>query len=343
MRIWFDADNGPHVLIMNPLVRELSARGHEVVFTARDRTNTCELLDLYGHEYLRVGEEYGKGMVAKVRGTLGRAWSLVHTMRGHGADVSFGHGSRALPFASRLLGIPTVTMYDYEWVDPRMFNWMCRGILMPEVIDQDRCREAGIDPRKLWGYPGFKEHLYLAEKPLDPGPVADDLGLTHGKIHVLLRPPATAAHYHNPEAELLLERILGALSGRDDVELIYLIRSKDQLAFLDGHDIRRVIVPAKVYDGPSMVAAMDLMLSGGGTMTREAAILGVPSYSFFRGRAGRVDEALEDEGKLIMLRNAEEVDAKLKIEKRTAEVTAPDNALLVGFVADALERAAAGN
>lgn len=339
MRIWFDADNGPHVLIMNPLVRELRARGHEVVFTARDRTSTCELLDLYGHEYLRVGSEYGKGMSAKVRGTLGRAWSLWRSMRGRGADVSFGHGSRALPIASRLLGVPTVTMYDYEWVDPRLFNLLCRHILMPEAIDPERCRAATIDPDRVVGYPGYKEHLYLAEKPMDPQSVSDDLELTPGKIHVLLRPPATSAHYHNPEAELLLDRILEKLSGRDDVELVYLIRSDDQMAFLEGHDIRRVVVPRKVYDGPSMVAAMDLMISGGGTMTREAAILGVPSYSFFRGRSGRVDESLVGEGRLIMLGSADDVDAKLEIQKRTRAAEAPDNARLVGFVADVLERA----
>ena len=35
------------------------------------------------------------------------------------------------------------------------------------------------------------------------------------------------------------------------------------------------------------------MISGGGTMTREAAVLGVPSYSFFRGREGQVDAWLE--------------------------------------------------
>jgi hypothetical protein len=103
MKIWFDADNGPHVLIMYPLVAELTRRGHEVVFTARDRTKTCQLLELYGLSYLKVGAEYGKGMSGKVKGTLGRAWDLARVMRGSGAAVSFGHGSRALPLASRLL------------------------------------------------------------------------------------------------------------------------------------------------------------------------------------------------------------------------------------------------
>ena len=134
MKIWFDADNGPHVLIMKPLAREQERRGHRVVFTARDRTRTCELLDLYGLAYRRVGGDYGRGLWNKVRGTLGRAARLAAAMRGAGCQVSFGHGSRALPVASRLLGIPTVTMYDYEWVDPRLFNLCCRAILLPAAV-----------------------------------------------------------------------------------------------------------------------------------------------------------------------------------------------------------------
>ncbi|HRX51239.1 MAG TPA: DUF354 domain-containing protein [Candidatus Krumholzibacteria bacterium] len=336
MRIWFDADNGPHVLIMNPLVRELRARGHEVLFTARDRTSTCELLDLYGHGYRRVGGEFGKGKLAKMGGTLKRAAALAAAMRGAGAQVSFGHGSRALPFASKLLGVPTVTMYDYEWVDPRIFNRLCRTILMPAVIDAERCREAGIDAARVTGYPGYKEELYLAERALEPKPVAADLGLTPERIHVLLRPPATSAHYHNPTAEKLLDRLLDQLSGRDDVELVYLARGKDQMAFLKPHDVRRVIVPQRVYDGPSLVAAMDLMMSGGGTMTREAAILGVPSYSFFQGREGRVDEALTGEGRLIMLHEDTDTAVAVRVEKRSGPVGVPDNGPLVRFIADAI-------
>jgi predicted glycosyltransferase len=339
VKIWFDADNGPHVLILKPLARELQRRGHEVVFTARDRTRTCELLDLYGLPYRKVGGVYGKGMWNKVRGTLGRAAHLAAVMRGQGCDVSFGHGSRALPPASRLLGVPTLTMYDYEWVDPRLFNTCCRAILLPDAIDAGRCREAGVADAKVVRFPGLKEELYLADAPLDPQAVARDLELRLDAVKVLLRPPATDAHYHNPEAEAVLEAILERLAGRDDLDLVYLARSADQQAFLAGHDLARTIVPQRVYDGPSLVAAMDLVIGGGGTMTREAAVLGVPACSFFRGRLGRVDETLEQEGRLLMLRRPEEA-ATLPLIPRTEPAVAPDNAPLVAWICDRIERAA---
>jgi predicted glycosyltransferase len=110
----------------------------------------------------------------------------------------------------------------------------------------------------------------------------------------------------------------------DDIQIVVVVRSEDQLSLLDGIDRDKVIVPDRVYDGPSLVAAMDLIFSGGGTMTREAAVLGVPSYSFFRGRLGRVDETLEDEGRLVMLRSVEDIRSKVKLRKRESPVTLPD-------------------
>lgn len=322
MRIWFDADNAPHVLIMRPLVTELQRQGHEVIFTARDRAGTCQLMDLYGLPYLRVGTEFGLGMFHKATGTLGRAWTLARAMRPRRPEVSFGHGSRALPAASALLGVPSVTMYDYEWVNPSLFNLLCRRILLPDVIGEARCREAGIRATRVRFYPGYKEELYLAGRTLDASLVSD-LGLRPGRIHVLLRPPATTAHYHNPEAEVILDAILALLAQRDDTQLVWLGRGEAQLRMLERNRPADVIVPKRSYDGPSLIGAMDLVIGGGGTMTREAAVLGIPSYSFFRGRAGRVDEALEQEGRLVMLRSTAEVPAKLKLRSRPAAPAAP--------------------
>ena len=343
MKIWFDADNGPHVLILRPLAEELQRRGHEIRFTARDRASTCELLDLYGLPYHRIGSEYGKGLLSKATGTLGRAAALVRTMRHWQADASFGHGSRALPLASRLLGVPSVTMYDYEWVNPTVFSLACHSILLPAAITDARIREVGLPLHKSFRYPGFKEELYLASSPLDDQAiqaVSQDLGLAPDRVHVLLRPPATHAHYHNPEAERILAKLLQAIARRPDVQLIYLRRSEDQMSMVQDLAPDRVIIPRRVYDGPSLIAAMDLVISGGGTMTREAAILGVPSYSFFRGRVGQVDEALAAAGKLIMLRTPDEVAQRLTLKPRDSAVVAPDNSMLVSFISDHLLEAA---
>ena len=51
-----------------------------------------------------------------------------------------------------------------------------------------------------------------------------------------------------------------------------------------------LIVPDRVIDAQSLVAYADLVVSGGGTMNREAVALGTPAYTIFGGRIGAVDE-----------------------------------------------------
>jgi predicted glycosyltransferase len=66
-----------------------------------------------------------------------------------------------------------------------------------------------------------------------------------------------------------------------------------------------VIVPAAAVDSRSLMHAADLVIGAGGTMTREAALLDVPTLSVFAGRPAAVDAWLEARGRL---RRLEDVD-----------------------------------
>ena len=55
---------------------------------------------------------------------------------------------------------------------------------------------------------------------------------------------------------------------------------------------------AHAQDGRSLVALADALISAGGTMNREAAVLGTPVWSIFEGPLGGVDELLLREGRM---------------------------------------------
>jgi hypothetical protein len=82
---------------------------------------------------------------------------------------------------------------------------------------------------------------------------------------------------------------------------------------------RRVIIPERAVDGLNLMWHSDLVISGGGTMNREAAALGVPVYSIFRGTIGAVDRYLAETGRLVLLESREDVLKKLKIIRRDRE------------------------
>ena len=62
--------------------------------------------------------------------------------------------------------------------------------------------------------------------------------------------------------------------------------------------------------------AADLVIGAGGTMTREAALLRVPTFSAYAGAQPAVDRWLEAQG---LLRRLERVDDILPLAPRTDE------------------------
>jgi predicted glycosyltransferase len=62
--------------------------------------------------------------------------------------------------------------------------------------------------------------------------------------------------------------------------------------------------------------ALSVVISGSGTMNREAAALGVPIYSIFRGKIGAVDQYLADKGRLILIESTEDVRRKIVLAGR---------------------------
>ena len=57
-----------------------------------------------------------------------------------------------------------------------------------------------------------------------------------------------------------------------------------------------------------LLKLVDAVVCSGGTMLREAAYLGVPPYSIFQSRLGGVDRWLADIGRVVLVRDAAELE-----------------------------------
>jgi predicted glycosyltransferase len=146
-------------------------------------------------------------------------------------------------------------------------------------------------------YEGFKEELYLSEFDR-AATVLDDLGLRPDAVVAVLRPPPEGALNHRGGNDRF-EDVLTFLEAHDDVEIVLLPRGQEQPARYAG---RRVTVPSRPVDGTALLAAADLVVGGGGTMTREAALLGTPTYTVFLAELAAVDAELIRRGLIVDLR-----------------------------------------
>jgi predicted glycosyltransferase len=316
VRVWIDLTNSPHVPIFAPLVRRMQARGWDVSVTAREFAQTLSLLELHGIEHTVVGRHGGGSRAGKARAAADRVAAMIRHGRRGRFDVAVAHGSTDLPMACRVLRVPNATMFDYEYA--RLQHGLnCRlaqRVLMPDAIPADRVAGYGARPPKLVTYPGLKEEYYLADFEPDPA-VPRALGLDGSRIGLVLRPPADLALYHRFENPLF-DELLEQLGRRDDVRAVVLPRTSEQAERIRALALPALHVPEDAVDGQSLVAGADLVVSAGGTMNREAVVLGTPVYTTFAGRMAGVDERLIAEGRLRSLERLED----LIIERKPATV-----------------------
>jgi predicted glycosyltransferase len=324
-KIWIDLDNSPHVPFFLPIIEEIERRGHEVFLTARNSYQVCDLLNLHGVSARVIGDHWGKNRTLKVIGTCVRTIQLMPLLIKEKPDLAVSHGSRAQLLASFALGIPKVVILDYEFtagLGPIHADW----IFTPDLIPDSPKIVARNSVAK---YPGLKEDVYVTRLKPDPS-VRTQLGLKDTDLVVIVRPPATEAHYHNPESEMLFDATLDFLMRRPEVRVVLLPRNEKQAQILRRSwdqwiKKNKIVIPEQAVDGINLIWASDLVISGGGTMNREAAALGVPVYSIFRGRIGAVDRYLADSGRMTLLETVEEVRTNIVLRKRVKAALGSDS------------------
>jgi uncharacterized protein len=317
MKIWIDLDNTPHVPFFKPIIRELERRGHTVAVTARDAFQVCEMADKLGVPCTKVGRHYGKNRFLKVWGLGWRSTQLLPFVMQEKPVLALSHGSRAQILLSNFLRIPTVLIMDYEHAQtPPLVR--PRWEIVPDALVRENlhCKTK----ERIRSYSGIKEDVYAAEFKPDPS-LAHELQLNGSQIVATVRPPANEAHYHNPESDQLFAEFMNWICETPGIKAVLLPRNKSQEAQMKQNSPQwfngsKVVIPKKAVDGLNLLWHSDLVVSGGGTMNREAAALGIPVYSIFRGKTGAVDRQLESEGRLTMIQSVAEVKKKIALKQR---------------------------
>jgi hypothetical protein len=333
VRIWVDLTNSPHVVVMRPVIANLRDGGHEVQVTARDFAQTLGLCERLGIEHTAIGRHQGAGLRAKAAGLATRSFALARWARGRGFGLALGHGSNDVTVAAALLRIPSATTFDYEWatVQHNVNCRLARSVVVPDAIPPERLYRYGARG-KIRAYPGLKEEYYLADFEPDRG-VLRELGLDPLAPLAVVRTPPEVSLYHRFENDLF-PRVIERLRGSQTVVLPRTAEQRSELLAGGG-----LIVPPQAVDAQSLIAYADLVVSGGGTMNREAVALGTPVYTVFEGKLGAVDERLIADGRLRALHDADEVVlSKRSAQSRSGERVRRDPALLAELLLTAARR-----
>jgi len=269
--IWIDITNLPHVLFFREFIRR-----SDCLVTTRVFGALTDLLDANGIEHVVVGRHGGAERRSKLLESTRRVEELTKLLSRFDIEVALAKHSVELPRVAYGLGIPSVFVLDNEHAEQqnRLTLPLVSSIVSPKALDRRIVFKQGADARRLNTFYGVCETRHLAGFKPDRSVVEG-----YGE-YIVVRPEPYMAAYFRSEArtQTLIEQ-LASLGYR----VIVLPRGGeryDHAINLEAVDSLNLLYHAKAFFG------------GGGTMCREAAILGVPAFSFYSQELLGVDRFL---------------------------------------------------
>ncbi len=322
LRIWVDMASPPQILFFSAVIPQLRARGHDVVATAYGFTHCEDLLKQHNVDATVVGRRYEGGHNEQLRriGWENRRRVLYQFISKFQLDLAASYGSSTQASVAARRSIPLFTGTDYEYVNLYSMRY-ARRVMIPDAVPKTKFIEAGLSPGLIRQYPGQKEHVYLCQYQIVEN-LRSTFGISEDEFVVVFRPEANFAHYLDEHATGFPEKILAALLARPNVRILLMPRTKlqkDRLQRKFGYHNNLQILDG-VYCGPSLVSDSDLLVSGGGSMIREATALGAQAASCFEGQFGALDQDLVRQGKLVRIQTLADLE-KLVFKRRKVNTT----------------------
>ncbi len=295
MKIWFDISNSPHVNMFYQLIKELEKDGHEIIITSRPLANTIALLDQKGLKHTTVGEHYGKNLWKKIFGYPIRVNQLRKFLKPQKVDLAISQSSFHSPVVAKLIGVPSIYTNDNEHAMGNKPAFICASkILIPENLAVDKVAKTGVSAKKVIQYPGVKEGIYLWSKGEEIQ--AKRKQNISGDVKIYIRPEPQTAQYYKGKENFLDDTILAL---QDKYKIIVLPRDANQSNHYKQQKFSKTYVPDKPLGFDAIAADCTIFIGAGGSMTREMAILGIPTISVYQDDLLDVDSFLLSKGLML--------------------------------------------
>lgn len=305
MKIWIDIVNAPHVWFFKNIIKYLEDQGEEVLITARKFGDVHNLLDLFEIPYTSVGK-HGATLEQKLLRSTERVYNLSKIIEKENPDVAVSKHSIELPRVSFGLKIPSVYVLDNEHAVAanRLTLPLCNKIIVPKAMSMWDILKTGADPNALVRYEGTSEVIHFVDFQHNPE-IFQDLNLNLKKDKtILMRPePALASYLEANCKESVLSPIVERIG--EYANILVIPRFREQQDIFSGNENVTIIKPP--VDTFSLMKKCNLMIGAGGTMNREAALLGTPVISCYPGKQLAVDGFYINKGLMKRSNNLDEI------------------------------------
>jgi predicted glycosyltransferase len=257
--IWYDACTGKHVRYGAAVSRRLRSLGHEVVLTTRLHPDTIPLADFLKAQVTIVGKYDPESLSSRVKEGLKRQLRFCDMFEKDPPRYAISHGSIDMCRVAFGLGIPTISTADspHATAANKLGLPLVDHLVVSKAFPKKLYQQYGV--RDIVQFKGVDEVAWVRDyKPIK---------LQYERPLIVVRQTETKAAYSQDKKDVTLE-IANELTPLGNVVFISRYERRPR---------KGLIVPQEFVDSVSLSAEADLMISAGGTISREAALQGTPS------------------------------------------------------------------
>jgi predicted glycosyltransferase len=272
--IWLDAVTPKDSLLVSSLLPPLHEKGYETIVTAKRQTQTTDVLELLNIPYTCVGK-YGETLREKLAEEQKRTLGFLELFDKTGLPkVLWTHGDVSAIRTAFGLQIPITYSNDtpHAFHVARLVSPLVDWLVAPVPFGKSWSR-FGISKSKIVLYDGVEETAWLREPKKQSSRFLEELDQ---KRRVVLFRNAEYKAAYCKDVMVDAWRLVKKLSKVATV--VYLPRYEEEKEKLE--DIDNVLVPSKPLLTFQIIPAIDLMIGSGGSICREAALMGVPTINF---------------------------------------------------------------
>lgn len=272
MRILIDIGHPAHVHLFKHFAWEMMAKGHDILFTCREKEFEIELLKQCGFTYKSFGKKY-KSTLGKILGMI--EFDVKELIAGikFKPDVFLSHGSMYAAHAAFLMRKPHIAFEDtYNLEQVRLYLPFTKQVL---TSDYDH----PIKSDKVIKYAGYHELAYLHPNRFTPDKtVLQELGVTDKEPFIIMRFVSWNASHDIGHTGISFTNKQKAIEAFGKYAKVF-ISSEGQLP----KELEEYRLPIKPHRIHHAMAYASLIFGESSTMVEEGAMLGIPGIYLFNG------------------------------------------------------------
>jgi len=259
------------------MIKQLQ-KSNQILCTSRNYREVTHLAKLRKMKIALIGKHGGQSKIDKLNASLSRMTALARQIQKFKPDLTISFCS---PEAARIsfgLGIRHIAFCDSPHAEAvmRLSVPLVQKLLIPWIIPKNEFTKYGIDVKNIIPYKAIDASVIVKNTS------SKKTGLRQkgSKKNILIRVEEAQAAYVQKKQGQILPIIKEIAKRFPDENVLVLPRYSSQIVMLRQTLGSKVKILGKVVVGKTLLQNTDVFVGSGGTMTAEAALLGIPTISY---------------------------------------------------------------